>query len=320
MTTSPKIGILLTNVGTPDQPTPTAVRRYLKEFLSDRRVVEIPRFLWLPILYGWILPYRSKKSAKLYQKIWTESGSPLLYHSQQLATALQAKLQMPVALGMHYGNPSIATALAALKEQEVQKILVLPLYPQYSAATTASTFDSVARTLKNWRVIPEIHFLPDYAEDPLYIKALAQSIRSAQLQHKPQQLIFSFHGIPKRFILAGDPYEKRCRTTVALLAEELSLKNTEYQLTFQSRLGRAEWLQPYTNVTLETLPKEHITDIQVACPGFAVDCLETLEEIAIQGKEQFLENGGKKFEYISALNASTEHVDVLVGLIMRQLS
>ncbi len=313
--TQNNVGILLTNIGTPDEPTAPSVRRYLKEFLNDRRVVEIPRLFWLPVLYGFILPFRSKKSAKLYQKIWTDRGSPLLCHSEQLREALENALNIPVALGMHYGKPSISSALETLKKKRIKKIIIVPLYPQYSATTTASTFDNVARQLKNWRVIPEIHMITDYADHPLYIKALAQSIRSAQTEHKPQKIIFSFHGIPKHFIHAGDPYQTRCEKTVELLANALKLTANDYALTFQSRLGRAEWLQPYTRQVLEKLPQEGIRDIQLICPGFAVDCLETLEEIAIQGKQQFLNAGGERFHYIPALNESELHVQLFVEMI-----
>jgi len=311
------IGVLLTNIGTPDSPTPSAVRRYLKEFLTDSRVVEIPQFIWFPILYGLILPFRAKKSAKLYQKIWTEEGSPLLCLSQKLSDTLAKQLQIPVALGMHYGKPSIASAMDELKKKNVEKILILPLYPQYSATTTASTFDFVARALKKWRVIPEIRTIKDYADHPLYIKALAESIRSA---HKSQRILFSFHGIPRRFIEAGDIYKQRCETTIALLAKELSLNTNQYSLTFQSRLGKAEWLTPYTDQTLRTLPQQDITDIQVICPGFAVDCLETLEEMAIKGKQQFFDHGGKLFQYIPALNDSHDHIELLSELIKKNIA
>jgi ferrochelatase len=314
------IGVLLTNIGTPDEPTPTAVRRYLKEFLTDRRIIEIPRLIWIPILYGLILPTRAKKSAKLYQKIWTAKGSPLLCHSEQLKQTLAQQLNIPIALGMHYGKPSIATALEELKKKNVEKILILPLYPQYSATTTASTFDALARTLKNWRVIPEIRTINDYADHPLYIKALAHSIRTAEIQHKSQRLLFSFHGIPKQFIAAGDSYQKRCEITIALLVKELGLNANDYLLSFQSRLGKAKWLQPYTDHLLKTLPKQGIHDIQVICPGFAVDCLETLEEIAITGKQQFLKNGGQLFHYVPALNNSPEHIQLLSELIKKNIA
>ncbi|HSW94024.1 MAG TPA: ferrochelatase [Gammaproteobacteria bacterium] len=310
-----KIGVLLTNIGTPDSPTPSATRRYLKQFLSDRRVVEIPRALWLPILYGFILPCRSTKSARLYQKIWTEEGSPLLMHSRQLRKALADTLNIPVALGMHYGHPSIPHALEELKKKNIQKIIVLPLYPQYSATTTAATFDAVSAVLKNWRVIPDIQMITDYADHPLYIKALADSIQTAYDQHPSKKLIFSFHSIPKKYVASGDPYQSRCEKTVSLLAERLNLTEKDYALTYQSRLGRAKWLQPYTDKTFHALPKKGITDISVMCPGFAVDCLETLEEIAIRGKEQFFKAGGKNFRYIPALNDCKRHVELLVDLI-----
>lgn len=311
------IGVLLTNIGTPDQPTASAVRRYLKTFLSDPRVIQIPQWAWLPILYGVILPFRAKKSAMLYQKIWTEKGSPLLYHSEQLRDKLAKELSIPIALGMHYSDPSIASALEELKKKRVEKCLIVPLYPQYSATTTASTFDAVARALKSWRVIPEIRMIRDYADHPIYINALAESIRNAELHHKPEHTLFSFHGIPKRFITAGDSYQTRCEITIQHLTKKLGLKKNEYSLTFQSRLGRAEWLMPYTDHRLKTLPKEGITDIQVICPGFAVDCLETLEEIAIKGKQQFLENGGQKLSYIPALNDHENHIQLFVDIIKK---
>ncbi|HSW69108.1 MAG TPA: ferrochelatase [Gammaproteobacteria bacterium] len=314
-----KIGVLLINIGTPDHPTLPAVRRYLKEFLSDRRVVEMPRAVWLPILYGFILPFRAKKSARFYQKIWTENGSPLLCHSQQLRIALEKKLEISVELGMRYGKPSIQNALENLKKKNIGKILILPLYPQYSAATTASTFDHVARVLKTWRVIPEIRMIWDYADDPLYINALAESIREQQRDHKAERIVFSFHGIPESFIQKGDPYQKRCELTVSLLAEKLGLNMNEYLMAFQSRLGRAKWLRPYTDKTLQKLPKEKIKDIQIICPGFTVDCLETLEEIAIRGKQQFLNRGGERFQYIEALNNREDHVDMLEGLVQKNV-
>jgi ferrochelatase len=306
-----KIGVLLCNIGTPDEPTPKAVKRYLQEFLSDRRVVEIPRLIWWPILYGLILQTRPKKSAKLYQKIWTEQGSPLLYNSRKIAELLEKNLNMPIALGMHYGNPSIKSALEELRKKAVTKILILPLYPQYSATTTASTFDIVANVLKKWRNLPEIRTIYDYADNPLYIKAISESIQLTS----QERLLFSFHGIPQRYITAGDPYEERCKTTVQLIANELQLKPDDYLISFQSRLGKAEWLSPYTDKTLQTLPRNKTTHLKVICPGFAVDCLETLEEIAILGKQQFLENGGEKFTYISALNDSQNHIDALSGII-----
>jgi len=313
------VGVLLCNIGTPDSPTPAAVKRYLNEFLSDRRVVEIPRFIWWPILHGVILQSRPKKSAKLYQKIWTEHGSPLLYYSRRLADSLEKAINIPVALGMHYGQPSIKNALAELQQKQVTKILIFPLYPQYSATTTAAAFDRVADTLKTWRNIPEIRMMHDYADDEYYIKAVSQSIQAARQQQGRKHLLFSFHGIPKRFVDAGDPYHERCQTTAQLIAAELNLKPEEFFISFQSRLGRAEWLQPYTDKTLKKFPEQSMTEVHVVCPGFAVDCLETLEEIAIQGRKQFLEKGGKTFHYISALNDSPAHVETLAKIIKKQI-
>ncbi len=316
-----KIGILLCNIGTPDQPTPTAVRRYLKEFLSDRRVVEIPRLIWWPILYGLILPTRAKKSAQLYQKIWTEKGSPLLHYSRKITESLEQHLNIPVALGMHYGSPSIESALDTLREKNVTKMLLFPLYPQYSATTTAAAFDSVAKVFKKWRILPEIRMIHDYADNPFYVKAVSESIQLARQENqRAERILFSFHGIPKRYVNAGDPYEERCQTTVRLIANELKLKPDDYLISFQSRLGKAEWLRPYTDKTLRELPKQKVTDLQIVCPGFAVDCLETLEEIMIQGKKQFLERGGKKFHYISALNDSQKHIEMLAEIIKTHIA
>lgn len=311
-----KTGILLTNIGTPDHPTPSAVRRYLKEFLSDQRVVEIPRSIWLPILYGFILPTRSKKSAALYQSIWTEQGSPLLIFSKKIAEALEKNLQMPVALGMHYGNPSIAKALEELRAKQVDHIVILPLYPQYSATTTAATFDHVAVVLKTERNLPAIQMIRDYADQPEYILCIAESIQTFwQTHERPQHLLFSFHGIPETFVKKGDPYPERCFLTAKLVAKQLKLHSASWSVSFQSRLGRAKWLTPYTEQILKTLPQHNVSHLQVVCPGFATDCLETLEEIAIRGKNQFLAAGGKRFEYIPALNENKTHILLLEKLV-----
>ncbi len=310
------IGILLTNIGTPDAPNVKAVKNYLKEFLSDPRVVELPRWIWWPILYGIILPIRPRNSAKLYQKIWTQEGSPLLYRSQQLMQHLEAELPFDIALGMHYGNPSIKHALSLLQRKNLQKILVLPLYPHYSATSTGSTFDIVTKELHHWRKLPEIRFIIDYAESPSYIHSLCQSIHAVWQQRGPEHLLFSFHGIPKRYADAGDPYPERCRKTVELVTQQLRLSSNHWSMSFQSRLGRAEWLTPYTADVLSTLPKRNIKKIQVICPGFAVDCLETLEEIAIQGKKQFIHAGGEDFYYIPALNDQPNHITTLKNLIL----
>ena len=291
------------------------MRHYLKKFLSDPRIINLPRILWWPILYGIILPLRGKYSAHLYQKIWTNEGSPLLLHSQKIAEKLQDYLKLPVELGMQYSNPSIAHALKTLQAKNISKIIVLPLYPQYSATTTAGTFDHIASIFKTWRHIPEICTINDYSIHPAYIQALCQSIQKTwQIQGK-KHLLFSFHGIPKRYVNAGDPYFERCQRTAHTITAVLKLQTTEWSLAFQSRIGRAKWLTPYTNQLLQTLPKQGILDLQVICPGFPADCLETLEEIAIRSKEQFLKAGGNSFYYISALNDTNEHITALAAII-----
>lgn len=318
--TKSTIGILLTNLGTPDAPTISAVRKYLREFLSDPHVIKVPRFLWWPILHGVILRLRPKKSAQLYQKIWTKNGSPLLLYSQQIAENLQQHLQLPVALGMSYGSPSIQSALKKLHTEQVKKILLLPLYPQYSATTTASVFDRVAMLLKTWEHLPEIRTINHYADDNNYLHALFTSIQETWKQRgRAQHLLFSFHGIPQHYVNNGDPYHKLCLATAKSVAEKLELKPREWSVAFQSRLGPTKWLMPYTDKVLTSLPQQGITDVHVICPGFAADCLETLEEIAIRGKKQFLSAGGKLFHYIPALNNSKAHIDALVQLVSRHV-
>lgn len=309
-----KIGILLTNIGSPEQPTPASVREYLKKFLSDPRIVEIPKLLWWPILYGIILSVRPKKSAQLYQKIWTDKGSPLVCISEQLVEKLQQELKIPVAIGMHYGNPTIKSGLERLHEQQVKKIVILPMFPQYSATTTAVTFDQVANVLKKWRKLPELELIHDYADNENYIESLYRSIRAHEVKH----LLFSFHGIPQRCIDLGDSYLDQCQKTVNLVVKKLNLPKDQYSISFQSRVGRAKWLSPYTENVLRELPKKGIKDVHVICPGFAVDCLETLEEIAIRGQEQFLDAGGQTFCYIPALNDSDEQLKLLKDIILNR--
>lgn len=313
-----KPGILITNIGSPDTPTPKAIRAYLKKFLSDSRVVEIPKLLWYPILYGLILPFRSNSSAKLYQKIWTEHGSPLTIQSLQLAQQLQQELNIPVEIGMHYGKPFIHEGLEKLRAQGVNKIIVLPLFPQYSATSTASSFDFVTSTLKSWRDIPEISFHHDYHDHPAYIQAIASSIQDFWVNHpKPQYLLFSFHSIPERYSSLGDPYYSQCIRSAELIAEQLHLDKTMWSLSFQSRLGKAKWLSPYTDKVLQDLPQQGIKDIHVVCPGFAIDCLETLEEISMRGKQQFVSAGGNSFSYIPALNYSSNHIELIKKILSR---
>jgi ferrochelatase len=312
----------VTNLGTPDAPTASALRRYLGEFLADPRVVEVPRFIWWFVLHGFILRTRPKHSAAAYRKIWTESGSPLLDISKKQAAAIQKYLddhatgKFHVELAMRYGNPSIQSGLEKLQQANAQKIIILPLYPQYSASTTASTFDAVADILKTWRNIPELHLVKHYHDSPDYIDALTESITEHwQQTTRAEKLLFSFHGIPQAYFDAGDPYYCECHKTARLVAEKLNLDEKEWMLTFQSRFGPKEWLKPYTDITLEELAKSGIKNVDIICPGFSADCLETLEEIKIRYRETFLAAGGNKFSYIPALNERPAHISTLANII-----
>ncbi|POL00964.1 ferrochelatase [Klebsiella pneumoniae] len=311
-----KTGILLANLGTPDAPTPGAVKRYLRQFLSDKRVVDTSRLLWWPLLRGVILPIRSPRVAKLYQSVWMEEGSPLMVYSRRQQQALAARLpDTPVALGMSYGSPSLASAVDDLLAQGVEHIVVLPLYPQYSCSTVAAVWDELARILAKKRAIPGISFIRDYAEHPDYIHALAASVRASFAVHgEPDLLLLSYHGIPQRYANQGDDYPQRCRDTTRELVSALGLPPERVMMTFQSRFGREPWLTPYTDETLKMLGEKGTKHIQVLCPGFAADCLETLEEIAVQNREIFLEAGGKQYEYIPALNADAAHFEMMVNL------
>ena len=311
-----KTGILLANLGTPDAPTPGAVKRYLRQFLSDKRVVDTSRLLWWPLLRGVILPIRSPRVAKLYQSVWMEEGSPLMVYSRRQQQALAARLpDTPVALGMSYGSPSLASAVDDLLAQGVEHIVVLPLYPQYSCSTVAAVWDELARILAKKRAIPGISFIRDYAEHPDYIHALAASVRASFAVHgEPDLLLLSYHGIPQRYANQGDDYPQRCRDTTRELVSALGLPPERVMMTFQSRFGREPWLTPYTDETLKMLGEKGTKHIQVLCPGFAADCLETLEEIAVQNREIFLEAGGKQYEYIPALNADEAHIEMMVNL------
>lgn len=316
------LGILVTNLGTPEEPTVSSVRRYLAEFLSDPRVVEIWRPLWWLILHGYILRTRPYQSVKLYEKIWTEAGSPLRVTLDEQAEELQARLQqrfsgrVHVIAAMRYGTPSIAEGLAQLQTLQVRRLLLFPLFPQYSATTTATTFDAVAAVLKQWRWQPEFRVINHYADHEGYINAVAQSIKNYwEQQGQTDKLIFSFHGLPKVFLERGDPYHCYCQKTARLIAEVLQLPQDRWLVSFQSRLGRAEWLKPYTIDLMRKLPTQGIKKITVVCPGFSADCLETLEEIDQLNREVFLQSGGETFQYVPALNASHEHIDVLVDLI-----
>jgi ferrochelatase len=314
-----KLGVLMVNLGTPDAPTSKAVKRYLAEFLSDRRVVDTSPLLWWPLLHGVILPIRSPRVAKLYQSVWMEEGSPLLVYSRRQQKALAARMpDIPVELGMSYGSPNLADAIDKLLAQGVTKLVVLPLYPQYSCSTSAAVWDAVARILKGYRRLPSISFIRDYADHPAYISALKQSVEHAFEQHgTPDRLILSFHGIPKRYVHLGDDYSQRCEDTSSALREALglSLPAEQIMMTYQSRFGREPWLTPYTDETLKSLPAQGVEHIQIICPGFSADCLETLEEIKEQNREIFMHVGGKKFEYIPALNDDSVHIDLLEQLV-----
>lgn len=314
--TSNKIGVLLANLGTPDEPTAPAVKRYLKQFLSDPRVIDLPKFKWQLILNGIILPKRSPKVAKLYREIWTAQGSPLMAISRQQQQALQNYFNQQhqnvlVELGMSYGNPSIESATDRLIKAGVSRIIVLPLYPQYSSTTTASVLDAFARGLTQQRKIVPFEFIHSYHNDPLYIQALANTIQLAE----DEKLLFSFHGIPKRYRTEGDFYPEHCQQTAQLVADKLSLADEQWLVTYQSRFGDEEWLQPYTDETLEKLPSQGVNKIAVICAGFSADCLETLEEIGEENKENFLNAGGKSYRYIPALNANADHITTLAKLI-----
>lgn len=320
-----RLGVLLSNLGTPDAPEAGALRRYLREFLSDRRVVDLPRVLWLPLLYGVIAPLRGRRVAENYRTVWTPEGSPLLAIGRRQAAALHTELARAesgaavVELGMRYGRPAIGDALEALRRAGATRLLVLPLYPQYSASTTGSTFDAVAAVLTGWRRVPELHLVADYHDEPGYIRALAASVRAHWERHgRAQRLLFSFHGLPRRYVAAGDPYEGQCRTTAGLVAQALELPAEAWEVTFQSRFGREEWLQPYTDATLRALPTRGVRSVEILCPGFAADCLETLEEIAEQNRDRFLQAGGESYRYIPALNDAPEHIAFLADLVARR--
>ncbi|MBP2170191.1 ferrochelatase [Erwinia toletana] len=314
-----KPGVLLVNLGTPDAPTTPAVKRYLKQFLSDPRVVDTPRWLWWPILNGAILPIRSPRVAKLYASVWMDEGSPLLVYSQRQRNALAARLDMPVELGMSYGNPSLKSATDSLMAQGVTRLIVLPLYPQFSCSTVAAVWDGLTAVFSGYRSLPDVQFIRDYAEHPAYIAALKASVeRSFAVHGKPDLLVMSFHGIPQRFADEGDDYPQRCHDTCAALTAALGLGAGEVMLTFQSRFGREPWLTPYTDETLKSLPAKGVKHIQIMSPGFSADCLETLEEISEQNREFFMHAGGSKFEYIPALNDDAGHIEMMVELVNRQ--
>ena len=321
-----KTGLVLVNLGTPDEPTAPAVRRYLKQFLSDPRMVEIPQAVWWFILNGLILPFRSSKSAAKYASIWMQEGSPLLVHTQKQAALLRGYLgerghDVQVVYAMRYGNPSIPRVVDKLKADGCDRILILPAYPQYSATTTASIFDAVFSHYAKVRNVPELRLVKHYHDNEGYIDALKKSVLAYWDVHgRPDKLVMSFHGVPKRTLLLGDPYHCECHKTARLLATALRLTPEQYIVTFQSRFGKAEWLQPYTAPTIQKLGKEGVRRVDVLCPGFTSDCLETLEEIAMEAKQDFLIAGGKEFHYIPCLNEAPAWISALAEIAEQHMA
>lgn len=311
-----KQGVLLVNLGTPDEPTAPAVKRFLSQFLHDKRVVDMTRWLWCPLLHGAILPIRAPKVAKLYQSVWMDDGSPLMVYSKRQVEKLRKRVDIPVELGMTYGNPSLQAGVEALLAQGVEEVIVLPLYPQYSGTTTAAVSDGLTKAFKNIPVMPAYRFIRDYHDHPLYIKALAESVKRVWEQKgKGDYLLCSYHGIPKRYADNGDIYPNHCDRTTTLLARELGLEPNQIGMTYQSRFGREEWLQPYTDKTLETLPGKGIKNLDIMSPAFSSDCLETLEEISEECREIFIENGGSRFNFIPCLNDDDLHIEMMAELI-----
>ena len=317
-----KLGILLVNLGSPEAPTPSAVRKYLAQFLADPRVVEANRFIWWWVLHGIILRIRPSRSAKAYQKVWTEDGSPLIHYTRLQTQAIQKKLEdrfrghVIADMAMTYGKPSIKNGLEGLRKAGARRLLILPLYPQYSGTTTAAVFDQVTSVLQGWRWLPDLRMINQYHDHPKYITALANSIKKQWAENeRAELLLFSFHGIPQRYFHSGDPYFCHCQKTARLVAEELELNDGEWKVVFQSRFGREPWLQPYCSVTLQELPATGIKSVDLICPGFAADCLETLEEIKMENRELFIEAGGETFNYIPCLNDSEDHMNALCEVL-----
>jgi len=320
-----RVGVLLINLGTPSAPTSKALRSYLREFLSDPRVVEIPKIIWNIILYLIILTFRAPKSAQAYRAVWTPSGSPLLLHTIEQCDAIRAQLQerygdgVLVEYAMRYNQPKISDQITKLQDAGATKLIVLPLYPQYAASTTASAFDAVAKDLMTRRWIPDLRFITHYHKDAGYINAMAERIREHWQTVGKSHLLLSFHGTPKRSLDLGDPYFCECHATARLLAEALDLQEDEFTISFQSRFGKAQWLQPYTDETLRAMPGKGIRSVDVFCPGFSADCLETLEEICVENREYFISSGGNQYHYIEALNSSKPHIDALANLLTKEI-
>ena len=323
---TPRVGILLVQLGTPDEPTPKAVRIYLREFLSDPRVVEIPKPIWALILNGIILNVRPKQSAEKYAKVWMPEGSPLKVYTERQAQLLQGRIGMStrapfmVRYAMRYGNPGIEPVMDAMRAEGCDRILVVPMYPQYAASTTGTAMDEVGRILARTRNVPGLRFVKHFHDHPAYIRALGNSVRDYWRERgRPDKLLMSFHGLPRYTLDRGDPYHCECHKTARLLAADLELQDNQWQLVFQSRFGRAEWLKPYTAATLEELGRAGMRRVDVACPGFLADCLETLEEIAMEGRATFIEAGGKEFHAIPCLNDRTDWIAALAEIVRGEL-
>lgn len=321
-----KIGVLISNLGTPQAPTKQALKPYLKQFLSDPRVVEVPKLIWWFVLNGIILNIRPSRSAKAYQTVWTEEGSPLLTHTKHQAEGLAMRFgerfgdDVVVEFAMRYGEPSVHSAIDSLLAQGARKIILLPLYPQYCASTTGSTFDALAEDFVKRRWLPDFRFISHYHDNANYIHCMADKIRAHWDEHgRADKLVFSYHGIPKRYLKNGDPYHCECHKTSRLIAEKLNLNAAEYMTTFQSRFGREEWLTPYTDETLKALPSQGVKSLQVVCPGFSSDCLETIEEIGEENREYFMHAGGERYEYIACLNSDDAHLDMLFELLVENM-
>lgn len=325
--TPEKLGVLMINLGTPDAPQTAEVRRYLGQFLADPRIIELPRWLWRTILHGVVLRTRPAKSAEAYREVWSETeGSPLLSISKKQKAALQTELSarygedVVVALGMRYGTPSVDDALSELEQHNVRRLLVIPMYPQYSGTTTASVFDEVASRLQRTRWLPELRFINQWCDEPDFIKVLANSVRKHWDEHgRNELLVTSYHGIPKRYLLNGDPYHCLCHKTTRLLADELGIEHDKTKVVFQSRVGKEEWLRPYCDETMKSLPKNGVKNIDVMSPAFAADCLETIEEIEGENRGYFMENGGESFNYIPCLNDQPEHISFMADLVARHI-
>ena len=318
---SPLIGVLLMNLGTPEAPTPAAVKTYLREFLSDPRVVDVNPWIWKPVLNGIILNLRPRKVAKVYQEVWMDEGSPLLVLGQRLTDKLNVQLNAEqeryvVVKAMTYGAPSVESAAKVFRERGVEKIFVMPMYPQFSRSTTAAAYDRLMNSLKRCPHWPALNLMQDYADHPLYVEALVNSIKAQwQAQGEQRHLVFSYHGVPERYVREGDPYQRRCEATTQAVVKQLGLTDADYTHVYQSRFGREEWLKPYADVTLRALPSKGIKALNVVSPAFSIDCIETLEEIDLQLREEFINAGGETFDYIAALNDSPDQVALYEALV-----